>query len=67
MIYKVAYDSWLYYKCTEKYLSIILLEFSISIKFKKLHKNSSPYTAFDLRLNRKLLYIKRGNLKGEPR
>ena len=30
MICKVAYDLWLYYKCTEKDLSIILLDFSIS-------------------------------------
>ena len=32
MTYNVAYGLWLYYKCTEKDLSIILLDFSISKK-----------------------------------
>ena len=30
MTYKVAYGLWLYYKCAEKDLSIILLDFSIT-------------------------------------
>ena len=30
MTYNIAYGLWIYYKCTEKDLSIILLDFSIS-------------------------------------
>ena len=44
----------------KKYLSIILLEFSISIKFKKLHKNSSPYTGIRFKVKSEtVIYQKR--------
>ena len=44
----------------KKYLSIILFEFSISIKFKKLHKNSSHYTGIRFKVKSEtVIYQKR--------
>ena len=62
MIYKVAYDSWLYYKCTEKYLSIILLEFSFIIIFniivEKFNLLASNLVVITIYSNKKFTLIK---------